>query len=198
LEDFRRQWEIGMNQMTARMLCLTLGSLALTPFACSRQSQPVEKPIAGSFVEAKATPKGVPLHVVKTKPTEPHPVWEVHAIGQKELDAETQKLHDQLAGILTKSVTVVPEDRLAFYSAVNHPSEWEIERWEGLIRDVVAQDDGGYLVTAKAYPQLLNKGTTSVMSSYAERYLVSGDTVTYRGFLDPDHQAGKMPVLFGD
>lgn len=87
----------------------------------------------------------------------PRPVWDVGVDWSLQLDPDTQALYQRMADLLS-GVTTVPNDRLNYYSAVNKPPDWVIERWSGLVTNVQPAAGGGYTVTVTANPHFTNMG----------------------------------------
>ena len=105
------------------------------------------------------------------------------------LDQDQQLLYEEMIAVLG-GVTTVPNDRGAFYSALNG----QIAGWSGMVTDVT-ENNGVSIVTVLVAPYL-DTPMFNVDGNYSEQYAVDqNNDVTYLGFLDPDNASGLDPSI---
>lgn len=143
---------------------------------------------------SKGSPAEQENREAQAEPASTRAYWDVSVDWSLKLDAPTKELYERMATILS-TVTTVPNDRLTYYSAINQPPAWVIERWIGMVKDVQAQVDGSYLVTAAAIPCMAKNSQLAILSCFEEQYLITQDSVLYQRSLDPKHWAGLMPWM---
>ena len=131
----------------------------------------------------------------------PAPVWSVDVDWGLTLNQTDLALYQQVAATLT-GVNAVPNDRTRYYAAIIDPPDSDVHNWNGLVTDVQADGNGGFVVTATVDPlmDLTEYGSSgSMRSDYAERWLIAADgTVAYLGFLDPNGWAGLATAFAFD
>lgn len=131
-----------------------------------------------------------------TEPVQPPASFKVE-VDQDLIDPDDMQACEQIAILLSTS-NQVPNDRLAYYSAVDDPPHFIIEGWGGMIESI--SDDNGVKVVSVAVRVFLNSleygPRTFARSDYSEIYRVSGDSFQYVGFTDPKGWGGKMPPGF--
>lgn len=115
-------------------------------------------------------------------------------------DPDARLIAQNLANTLN-GYNVIPNDRLAYYAAVNNNNGCEISAWQGSITDFQANANG-YLVTMSVLPTLSSEeygpATLVLNSDYTEQFQVNNDgTFAYAGSFDPQGLAGLMPSLAG-
>jgi hypothetical protein len=109
------------------------------------------------------------------------------------LDANTLALYNQMASTLNGS-TLVPQDRLNYYSAYANSNTLMITAWSAYVENVQANCNG-YLVTIRVQAGI-NSTTTGPSTlldgpNYFEKYQVVNGQFAYQGFLDPDGTSGQ-------
>jgi hypothetical protein len=128
--------------------------------------------------------------------------WHIFVDRNACADIETKATYQRIADAIHKNRTV-PEDRWTFFSAVNHPPEWTIRDWSGVLNRVERLEDGGFVATVMVSPVFAANpygNTTSFVWSYCEEYYIGVDgNAVYRRSLDPMERAGMEPgiVLIG-
>jgi len=177
----------------ASLIAVLSSTLSLQP---SSGQQPGTNPAAPALAPA-FVPQAKHILTPPAKrqaiPEPVRPFWDVKVQWNLQLDENTRALYRRMADLFT-SVKAVPDDRLKFWSAVNTPP-WRIHRWLGMVANVEVAE-GGYFVTVTAHPKVEHNSSLTFGGLYSEVYFVDhNNRFIYKGSLDPEQMAGKMPSM---
>jgi hypothetical protein len=182
-----------MRIRTACLIALCVVGLAASP--PRRRSASPHPHVSGTVIPKDAQPTLEPRMAVTGLVA---PAWDVTVDWSLQLADQDATLYRQMATNIGADADI-PADRTNYYSMVVNQPGFAVNGWTGMVNSVVADGNGGYLVTVSVFPLLSSDqyGTpTQIASDYSERSVVAGDgTVTYLGFLDPQGLAGQPAAL---